>query len=404
MSSIAPLQDLVFRGEGGGTIVFMVMDGLGGLPDPKTGLTELESASTPNLDGLAGRSSLGSLMPVGPGITPGSGPGHLALFGYDPVSSMVGRGVLSALGVGFDLQAGDVAARINLATVDSDRVVLDRRAGRISDSEGRRVVEKVSEAIKNVNDVDITLLHEKEHRAVLIIRGEGLGVDVTETDPQIVGLKIIEPEASSEHSVRTANVVKGFLNQVEDILADESVANAFLVRGFGIHSRYPSFEEQYGLNALAVAKYPMYRGVAKLVGMEIAETPTSNEQTVEKLETSFGNHDFYFLHFKDTDTRGHDEDFSGKMAAIEEIDSMIPRIMNLNPDVLVITGDHATPTLLGEHSWHHVPTMIHSKWTRPSSDTFGETSCRTGELGVLHGIDLMPLVLAHSLRLNKYGA
>lgn len=404
MSSIAPLQDLVFRGEGGGTIVFVVMDGLGGLPDPKTGLTELESASTPNLDGLAGRSSLGSLMPVGPGITPGSGPGHLALFGYDPVSSMVGRGVLSALGVGFDLQAGDVAARINLATVDSDRVVLDRRAGRISDSEGRRVVEKVSEAIKNVNDVDITLLHEKEHRAVLIMRGEGLGVDVTETDPQIVGLKIIEPEASSEHSVRTANVVKGFLNQVEDILADESVANAFLVRGFGIHSRYPSFEEQYGLNALAVAKYPMYRGVAKLVGMEIAETPTSNEQTVEKLETSFGNHDFYFLHFKDTDTRGHDEDFSGKMAAIEEIDSMIPRIMNLNPDVLVITGDHATPTLLGEHSWHHVPTMIHSKWTRPSSDTFGETSCRTGELGVLHGIDLMPLVLAHSLRLNKYGA
>ena len=404
MSSIAPLQDLVFRGEGGGTIVFMVMDGLGGLPDPKTGLTELESASTPNLDGLAGRSSLGSLMPVGPGITPGSGPGHLALFGYDPVSSMVGRGVLSALGVGFDLQAGDVAARINLATVDSDRVVLDRRAGRISDSEGRRVVEKVSETIKNVNDVDITLLHEKEHRAVLIMRGEGLGVDVTETDPQIVGLKIIEPEASSEHSVRTANVVKGFLNQVEDILADESVANAFLVRGFGIHSRYPSFEEQYGLNALAVAKYPMYRGVAKLVGMEIAETPTSNEQTVETLETSFGNHDFYFLHFKDTDTRGHDEDFSGKMAAIEEIDSMIPRIMNLNPDVLVITGDHATPTLLGEHSWHHVPTMIHSKWTRPSSDTFGETSCRTGELGVLHGIDLMPLVLAHSLRLNKYGA
>ena len=404
MSSIAPLQNLVFRGEGGGTIVFVVMDGLGGLPDPKTGLTELESASTPNLDGLAGRSSLGSLMPVGPGITPGSGPGHLALFGYDPVSSMVGRGVLSALGVGFDLQAGDVAARINLATVDSDRVVLDRRAGRISDSEGRRVVEKVSETIKNVNDVDITLLHEKEHRAVLIMRGEGLGVDVTETDPQIVGLKIIEPEASSEHSVRTANVVKGFLNQVEDILADESVANAFLVRGFGIHSRYPSFEEQYGLNALAVAKYPMYRGVAKLVGMEIAETPTSNEQTVETLETSFGNHDFYFLHFKDTDTRGHDEDFSGKMAAIEEIDSMIPRIMNLNPDVLVITGDHATPTLLGEHSWHHVPTMIHSKWTRPSSDTFGETSCRTGELGVLHGIDLMPLVLAHSLRLNKYGA
>ncbi|MEO2158341.1 MAG: 2,3-bisphosphoglycerate-independent phosphoglycerate mutase [bacterium] len=404
MSSIAPLQDLVFRGKGGGTIVFVVMDGLGGLPDPKTGLTELESASTPNLDALARRSSLGSLMPVGPGITPGSGPGHLALFGYDPVSSMVGRGVLSALGVGFDLQAGDVAARINLATVDGDQIVLDRRAGRISDNEGRRVVEKVSETVKNIDGVDITLIHEKEHRAVLIMRGEGLGMDVTETDPQLVGLKMIEPEASGETSVRTASVVKGLLDHVEAILADESVANAFLVRGFGIHSRYPSFEERYGLNALAVAKYPMYRGVAKLVGMEIAETPTSNEQTVETLETSFGNHDFYFLHFKDTDTRGHDEDFAGKMTAIEEIDSMIPRIMNLNPDVLVITGDHATPTLLGEHSWHHVPTMIHSKWTRPSSDTFGETSCRTGDLDVFYGTDLMPLVLAHSLRLNKYGA
>jgi len=404
MSSIAPLQDLVFRGEGGGTIVFVVMDGLGGLPDPKTGLTELESASTPNLDGLACRSSLGSLLPVGSGITPGSGPGHLALFGYDPVANIVGRGVLSALGVGFDLEPGDVAARINLATVDSDRIVLDRRAGRISDDEGRRVVEKVSGAVKNIDGIDITLIHEKEHRAVLIMRGDGLGVDVAETDPQLVGLKMIEPGASNEYSVRTASVVKILLEQVDNILADESVANAFLVRGFGAHPNYSSFPERYGLNALAVAKYPMYRGVARLVGMEIATPPLSNEQTIETLENNFGSHDFYFLHFKDTDTSGHDEDFEGKMAAIEEIDSMIPRILNLNPDVLVVTGDHSTPTLLGEHSWHHVPTMIHSKWARPSSDIFGETSCRGGDLGVLHGIDLMPLVLAHSLRLNKYGA
>ena len=404
MSSSAPLQDLVFRGKGGGTIVFVVMDGLGGLPDPKTGLTELESANTPNLDLLARKSSLGSLLPVGSGITPGSGPGHLALFGYDPVANSVGRGVLSALGVGFDLQAGDVAARINLATVDDDRIVLDRRAGRISDDEGRRVIEKISEVVDNIDGVDITLIHEKEHRAVLVMRGSNLGVNVAETDPQLVGSRMIEPEPTEENSAHTASVVKSLLDSVDEILADESVANAFLVRGFGIYSGYPTFQERYGLSALAVAKYPMYRGVAKLVGMEIAPTPSSNEHTVKTLESSFGAHDFYFVHFKDTDTYGHDEDFEGKMAAIEEIDAMLPRIVDLNPDVLVITGDHATPTLLGEHSWHHVPTMIHSKWVRTSSDTFGETSCRTGDLGVLPGIDLMPLVLAHALRLNKYGA
>ena len=404
MSSSSPLQGLVSHGKEGGTIVFVVMDGLGGLPDPKTGLTELESANTPNLDGLSQKSSLGSLLPVGSGITPGSGPGHLALFGYDPLTSNVGRGVLSALGVGFELQAGDVAARINLATVDEKGVVLDRRAGRISDDEGRRVVSKVSEAIDNVDGVDITLVHEKENRAVLIMRGENLGVDVAETDPQLVGMKTIEPEASCEGSERTAKVVKNLLERVDNILADESVANAFLIRGFGIHTGYPTFDERYGLSALAIAKYPMYRGVAKLVGMEIASTPSSNEDTVKTLESSFGSHDFYFLHFKDTDTRGHDEDFEGKMAAIEEIDAMLPRIMDLNPDVLVITGDHATPTLLGEHSWHHVPTMIHSKWTRPSADTFGETTCRTGDLGVIKGIELMPLMLAHALRLSKYGA
>ncbi len=404
MSSSAPLQDLVFRGKDGGNIVFVVMDGLGGLPDPITGLTELESANTPNLDAMASQSSLGSLLPVGSGVTPGSGPGHLALFGYDPVSNNVGRGVLSALGVGFELQMGDVAARINLATVNDDGIVLDRRAGRISDAEGRRVVNKVSEVLTNIDGVDITLIHEKEHRAVLVMKGEGLGVDVAETDPQLVGLKMIEPEASNVGSERTASVVKDLLNSVEEILGDELVANAFLVRGFGVHPGYSTFEERYGLSALAIAKYPMYRGVAKLVGMEVASTPSSNEHTIETLENSFGAHDFYFVHFKDTDTRGHDEDFEGKMAAIEEIDALIPRITSLNPDVLVITGDHATPALLGEHSWHHVPTMIHSKWSRPSASTFGETSCRTGDLGGFCGVDLMPLVLAHALRLNKYGA
>ena len=406
MSHVSLPHDLVFHGDGGGTIIMLVMDGLGGLPHPDTGRTELESAATPNLDAAAARSSLGMVAPVGHGITPGSGPGHLALFGYDPVESMIGRGVLSALGVGLELHQGDVAARLNLATVDSDGVVTDRRAGRPSDEDGRRVIETVRNNLRAPAGVEVTLLHEKEHRAVLVLRGEGLGAGITDTDPQRTGLPPVPATSTGEDraSAGTAGIVQGILDQVRDILADEPHANSFLARGFAAFTPYPTFETRYGLRAVAVAKYPMYRGVASLVGMTVDGVPDSNESTVGMLEQHFGAYDFYFIHFKDPDSRAHDGDFEGKVAAIEEVDALLPRITSLGPDVLIVTGDHSTPAIYGEHSWHHVPTLVASSWSRPSADVFGESSCRGGDLGVVPGKDLMTLALAHARRLNKYGA
>jgi len=406
MSDVSLAHSLAFHGDGGGTIIMLVMDGLGGLPHPDTGRTELESAATPHLDALAARSSLGMLAPVGNGITPGSGPGHLALFGNDPVESMIGRGVLSALGVGFELHQGDVAARLNLATVDPDGIVTDRRAGRPSDEDGRRVIETVRKNLRAPEGVEVTLIHEKEHRAVLVLRGEGLGADIADTDPQRTGLPPIPATATGADpaSERTASTVQDILDQVRDILADEPQVNSFLARGFAAFAPYPSFETRYGLRAVAVAKYPMYRGVASLVGMTIDGVPDSNEGSVEMLERHFGAYDFYFIHFKDTDSRAHDGDFEGKVAAIEEVDVLLPRITGLGADVLIVTGDHSTPALYGEHSWHHVPTLVASNWTRPSADVFGESSCRGGDLGVVPGKELMSLALAHAARLDKYGA
>ena len=406
MSYGALLHDLAIRGEGGGTIIMLVMDGLGGLPHPDTGRTELESASTPHLDALAARSSLGMLAPVGHGITPGSGPGHLALFGYDPIESMIGRGVLSALGVGFELRPGDVAARLNLATVDHEGVVTDRRAGRPSDEDGRRVIERVRAELRAPDGVEVTLVHEKEHRAVLVLRGEGLGADIADTDPQRTGLTPVPAAATGAEpeSDRTAAIVQGILDQVREILADEPQANSFLARGFAVFTPYPTFEARFGLRAVAVARYPMYRGVASLVGMAVEGVPDSSEGSVGILERHFGTYDFYFIHFKDTDSRGHDGDFEGKVAAIEEVDALLPRITGLGADVLIVTGDHSTPALYREHTWHHVPTLLASKWARPSADVFGESSCRNGELGVVPGQALMALALAHAGRLDKYGA
>ncbi len=406
MSHVSLPHDLAFHGDGGGTIIMLVMDGLGGLPHPDSGRTELESAATPNLDAAAARSSLGMVAPVGHGITPGSGPGHLALFGYDPVESMIGRGVLSALGVGLELHQGDVAARLNLATVDSDGIVTDRRAGRPSDEDGRRVIETVRDNLRAPAGVEVTLMHEKEHRAVLVLRGQGLGAGITDTDPQRTGLPPVPATSTGadQASEGTAGIVQGILDQAREILADELQANSFLARGFAAFTPYPAFETRYGLRAVAVARYPMYRGVASLVGMTVDGVPDSNEGTVGMLEQHFGTYDFYFIHFKDTDSRAHDGDFDGKVAAIEEVDALLPRITSLGPDVLIVTGDHSTPALYGEHSWHHVPTLVASSWTRPSADVFGESSCQGGDLGVVPGKDLMSLALAHARRLDKYGA
>jgi 2,3-bisphosphoglycerate-independent phosphoglycerate mutase len=404
MSRIRFPDAQVERGVEGKKIVLFVLDGLGGLPHPDTGLTELETARTPNLDALAAEASLGALVPVSPGISPGSGPGHLSLFGYDPVEFIIGRGALSALGVGFDLRPGDLAARLNLATLDEEGRVVDRRAGRPPDGEGLRIVEKVRDRLVAPKGIEIFLDHEKEHRAVLILRGPGRAAGLTDTDPQATGVPPLVVTALDPGSEESAALMQEVLDQIREILRDEPVVNGVLARGFAAYEGYPSFEQRFGLRALAIAQYPMYRGVARLVGMDVLEVPESPTDLVALLEKYFLDYDFFFLHFKYTDSRGEDGDFQGKVEAIESVDPLILGIRGLGPEVLVVTGDHSTPATFRAHSWHSVPVLLASPWARPTGVRFGESECRSGDLGTFEGKHLMSLALAHAGRLAKFGA
>jgi 2,3-bisphosphoglycerate-independent phosphoglycerate mutase len=404
MSEFLFPDSLVDRSPGGETIALVVLDGLGGLPHPESGLTELEAARTPVMDAMAAKSSLGMLIPVLPGITPGSGPGHLGLFGYDPTRFIIGRGVLSALGVGFELRPGDVAARLNMASLDADGRITDRRAGRPPDAEGRRIIERVREGLQSPSGVQVFLEHEKEHRAVLILRGSDLGAELTDTDPQETGVPPLPVTATDAESERSASLMQGILDQIRVILRNEDVVTGLLARGFAAYEGYPTFQERYGLRALALAQYPMYRGVARLVGMDVKEIPDTPADLVGLLEKNFQDYDFFFLHFKYTDSRGEDGDFGAKVEAIESVDSLIPGILDLEPEVLVVTGDHSTPATFGAHSWHSVPVLLASPWARPTGREFGEAACRGGDLGTFEGKHLMTLALAHAGRLAKFGA
>lgn len=401
--TVAFPDDLVEHGES--RIVFLVVDGLGGLPEPGTGKTELETARTPNLDRLARRSALGLIQPVAPGVAPGSGPGHLALFGYDPVKWVIGRGVLSALGVGFDLREGDVAVRLNFATVDAEGRVVDRRAGRPSDAENRRLVAKLREGVTAPPGVEVYFESEKEHRAVLVLRGPNLSAALSDTDPQETGVPPLHVRALEDGAEESARLVQDLLEAAHRVLADEPKANALLARGFAAYARYPSLADRYKLRALAIARYPMYRGVARLLGMEVYPAPESDERSVAALAERFDAYDFHFVHFKAVDSRGEDGDFAAKVAAIEAVDGLIPQVEALKPDVLVVTGDHSTPSRYRAHSWHPVPVLVASPWCRPVEvGGFGERECLKGELGVFPAVALMSLVLAHAGRLAKFGA
>ena len=389
----------------GGKIVLLVLDGLGGLPHPDTGLTELETARTPNLDRLAARSSLGLHMPVAHGVAPGSGPGHLALFGYDPVAYNIGRGVLSALGVGFELKPGDIAIRLNLATVDAAGNITDRRAGRPTDEENKRVIEKLRAGVKGPGGVQVFFEPEKEHRAVLVLRGRNLSAKLADTDPQETGVPPLPATATDPAAVETAKLLQVVLDAAREVLKDEPKANALLARGIDAYHSFPSFMDRYKLRALAIARYPMYRGVASLVGMDTHPIQETDAGSVKALAEQFDNYDYHFVHFKAIDSRGEDSDFAAKAKAIEAIDALIPEVEALKPDVIIVTGDHSTPATMGVHSWHPVPILLASKWTRPMPEaTFGERSCQRGELGVFPAMSIMSLALAHAKRLTKYGA
>jgi 2,3-bisphosphoglycerate-independent phosphoglycerate mutase len=384
-------------------IVFLIIDGVGGLPHPETGKTELESAKKPNLNRIARDSLCGLIDPVSPGITPGSAPGHLAIFGYDPVKYNIGRGVMEALGIDFKLKPDDIAARGNFCTVDDKGIITHRRAGRISTDKNTVLCRLLNNIA--IDGAEISVLPVKEHRFVLILRGEALSPELTDSDPQQLGLAPKKTEALSPQAQKTARIVNEFLSQARSLLQGEPSANMVLLRGFSRRPNIPSIPEIYKLKPAAIATYPMYRGLARLVGMKVLPGGESITEQLNSLRRYYADYDFFFVHFKSTDTRGEDGDFQAKVQAIEELDNALPSLLSLDPDVLIITGDHSTPATLAMHSWHPVPFMLKSKWCRPDNVAeFSERACLAGGMGRFPATEIMPLAMSNALKLDKFGA
>jgi len=385
-------------------ILLIVMDGLGGLPKGPGYGTPLEEASTPNLNDLATNSICGLHQPVAAGITPGSGPAHLALFGYDPFDYPVGRGVLAALGIDFDLKEQDLAVRGNFCTIDESGKVVDRRAGRIETARNRELCQELRSI--ELPGVEIIIEPLKAYRVVVVFRGQGLCDDISDTDPQAVGQPPNDAKPGSPKAEETANLINDFLKQVRGILSDHHPANMLLLRGFSQRPDWPGLPDMCGIRAAAIAGYPMYRGVSRLIGMQILETTDKLDDKLDTLERHWDDFDFFFVHVKKSDSAGEDGDFDHKVSLIEAVDRKIPRVLDLGPDVMIITGDHSTPAVLKSHSWHPVPVLLHSRYCRPDDvDRFGERVCMRGGLGPrFPATDLMPLALANALRLKKFGA
>ncbi len=399
---LTQIADIIHPGDS--KILLLVLDGLGGLPLETGGRTELETARTPNLDALLREGGCGLHDPVAAGITPGSGPGHLGLFGYDSLVYTIGRGVLEALGIEFDIRDGDVAVRGNFCTVDAGGDIEDRRAGRLPTEESAPLCELLNEI--QVPGARWFVRPVKEHRFLVVARPEEpLASDIDDTDPEKTGVPPLPVTARSEASRPLADMFAAWVDAARQALASQTRANMVLLRGFAQLPDWPRFPDVFGVRAFAAAAYPMYRGVARLVGMEAAAVDDTLDALATELERRIDDYDFFFLHVKGTDKAGEDGDFDRKVRTIEEADAIVPRLLAAGPDVLLVTGDHSTPALMRSHSWHPVPFLMHGGPSRSETATsFGETECRSGSLGRLHSWELMPLAVARAGRLAKYGA
>ena len=383
-------------------MVLLVADGLGGLAHPDTGKSELETAHTPNLDALAQKSACGLTTPVLPGVAPGSGPGHLALFGYDPLKHQIGRGALEALGIEVELAPGDVAARGNFCTVDSDGLLTDRRAGRIPTEQSAPICERLDRI--EIPGVQIDVFSVQDYRFVLRLRGEGLSELVTETDPQVTGAKALATTPLKPEAQKTADIVNEFVKQAAQLMSEEERANMLLLRGFAQMPSLPPMGEVYRLDPAAIAAYPMYRGLATVAGMNVIPTGKNFADEVDTLRANWDKHDFFFIHYKPADAAGEDGDFDRKVKCLEELDPFIPEILALEPDVLMIAGDHSTPAIMAAHSWHPVPFMLHSKLTLGQGvPTFDERACALGAIGSVPATSVMVLGLSHAGKMTKFG-
>lgn len=388
-------------------IVLLVMDGLGGIRTKERPKTELELAQIPNLNALAKESLCGRIMPVSYGVTPGSGPAHFSLFGYDPTDDQIqiGRGVLEALGLDMKLQAGDVATRCNFATIDTKGLLTDRRAGRIPTEECVRLCELLNSKIKKVDDVKVIIKPGEQYRFVVVFRGKKLDGHIKDTDPQVTGVKSLPAVAASASSKPTALIANKFIAKANQVLKNEAKANSILMRGFSVLPHVPSMSERFELKPVCIASYPLYRGVASVVGMDVLNTGMEIADEFQTLKENWSKYDFFFIHIKKTDSYGEDGNPDGKMKILEEVDKHIPMLRELNPDVIMVTGDHSTPPPMKSHSWHPVPFMIHSKvCSFDDAQAFNETECSKGQLGNFHSYYIMELALANAGKLKKFGA
>ena len=384
-------------------IILLVADGLGGLPMEPGGKTELESARTPNLDACVREGVCGLSIPVLPGITPGSGPGHLGLFGYDPLQHRIGRGILEALGVNFPVGPRDVATRGNFCTVDDAGLITDRRAGRPATERCVAMCRKLQEI--RIPGVELFVEPVREHRFVVVFRGDNLGDAVNDTDPQQTGHKPLEARGQDAASQNTARIVNQFVAEADRVLKGDAPTNMVTLRGFARYPKIETMQEVYGFRPAALAVYPMYKGLARLVGMEVVDAGSTLGDQMTTLRKRWYDFDFFFLHYKYTDSTGEDGNFQAKVEMIERLDTELPKVRALNPDVLIVTGDHSTPSKLRSHSWHPVPTLLWSGTCRPDPVTeFGESYCLRGGLGQFQAMYLLPLAMAHAGRLGKYGA
>lgn len=399
------MRDLLnyLKQENDKKIVFLVMDGLGGLPVPRDGKTELETATTPNLDKLAAASETGTVVLIDYGITPGSAPGHFSLFGYNPLDYEIGRGVIAAMGIGFPMKPGDVAARMNFATKDEAGNITDRRAGRIPTEKTAELIEKLGPF--EFGDVSIELQPVKDYRACAVFKGPGLSDRVNDTDSQQTGVPPLAAVATDPGSQKTADIANQFVSEVNKRLSGETPANACLLRGFASLPTIPTMGDRFGLAPVCIAVYPDYKGVSRLLGMDVVDDLHDLSEQMDALTKCWNDHTFFFFHHKYTDSTGEDGNFDGKVKEIEKVDAIIPDLLSLRPDVLIVTGDHSTPSKMTTHSYHPVPFLLCSEDQRPDwVKAFGECVCAQGMYPNLPGPKLMSLALGSAGKLKKYGA
>jgi 2,3-bisphosphoglycerate-independent phosphoglycerate mutase len=392
--------------------MLIVMDGLGDRPIKELGwLTPLEAARTPNLDALAARGVSGLMNAIGFGLRPGSDTSHLAILGYDIEKYYTGRGTIEVAGLGMELKAGDVALRGNLGTVNDKLLVVDRRAGRITDT-GPFVAE-----LDGLTYQGVTLLARPGtgHRAGIILRGPGLSSRISDNDPHEVGVKVheVHPLDDSKEAAFTAKVLNHFLAEAHRILAANPLnqerikqgkppANYLLGRGAGYYKQIVKFEERYGLHACTIAGGGLYKGIGAFTGMDVIQvagaTGLPNTDIAAKFRAGLaalkGAYDFAFVHVKATDTFGEDGDFTGKMNFINRIDEAAALLLDA-PHLLAVTADHSTPCALKRHSGDPVPLMMVGDGLVRTDEvaTYGERSCARGGMGRLTGLQVMPEII-----------